>query len=859
MKLVTVPDWFTRIPGLRSLVKPLGSTSGGSTLTDKDKQVVVQIIQEFKDLSRRELDTWRQALQAIEAPKPNWQPLQDFYDYLDADGILGVSIELRLAATLGKKYMVYSKSSGKETIDKTNIFLHKEWFFNFMYEFLYTNFKKYTLAQLVDPVTMKWYYIPRRNYVPERNFIKTEAAGEKGIYADDPAFDRNPIIAVQSRNKYGILNDIIPNLIWLKNARQCWDEFAQKFGIHLVTATSNSRDKKELDRMEAMLKSLGEAATGVFPQGTEIKIHDSATKGDPYNVFLKSIELDLKVVTTRVLGGSMITMDGSSRSQAEVHERNLHHGLALFDKMLIQFVVNDYLMPVMAKFGYPFTDDDAFKFDESESLTFKEQWDILSGILDHYEVEDGYVAEKFNIPIIGKKQASSTTASANFNTANSAMAEALLAAGITLPNYTKPVCGHNHAPLVVADSLGFTGNILAELSDAMINAVWGGKPTFTLEVLKSIASHKAMLDALLEGWGERRMELTYSATDNRCLAAMEYNLFEFSRLKEKANVFALNQLLIDKEANNIRSFTDFRNKALTFLKNADENHLKTEYYHSVAVGQGASRYHQFMSEADLVTPYGQIQTAGDARVRLSHHVLDGKIISFKNGAPTIWVPFDIGCRCEILQYLDEVDKEKLYTSDKIYEAIGKKKGDKWTGNRAAEEAVFRANEMYVKELGLGDEINKLPYSIYGLKPYDEIKAEYDDLKLDKTITPDNIDELYTPEPGQSYMGFTDYLGRKLTLKQPVFDKHVTTPKHIAQGRHQLFAHLQDVLTNPDEVYYFQFNKGNYQHRYVKFYGNGALVVSTKLGSANVEVQTWFNMDNEAGVRRGYLLHKKSRI
>lgn len=835
-QVVQIPNWVRKVPILGGFMRPI---SAGGSLSGSDKDIILKIVKQFKDQSRKDIKQWRDAEEAFDHPEnPRTWQLQDLYDYLQPNAQLGTATDIRVAATLGKKYGVYSRATGTENPDKTKL-LQSEWFFHFVWNFLDTVFKGYTVAQLTNVETMEFSYPPRRNTIPQKNMVVFEVDGDIGVNYKEPPYDK-VVISCYHKNKKGIYNDIVCNLIWMKNARESWNEFAEKFGIAPITAETNKTDTKSLDRLEFLLKSLGEAATAIFPLGTKITIHDQASKGDPYNVFLKQIELDKADITKRLLGGTMLTDNGSSRSQGEVHER-VHESLSMFDRMLITFLVNGSLFKMLP---HLFGDDDEFKFDDSEKMGLADHWKIVKEMVEAgFGIDDiDWIAKKFKVPVTSFTKPTNTPP-ANFNKANNALAASLLAKGVTLPVYTAS-CGHNHRQLPVADS--FTGNLLSDLSDELINLVWDGKDTLITEVLKAITTHRSLLDGLMNSWSERMMDIAYDATDHHCLAAMEYNLFEFSRMKEKANVFALNEL-----KGTAKDFNDFRDQALPYLKNADVNHLRAEYNHTFAVGQGASRYHQFMSESDDI-PYGIIQTVGDDRVRPKHQVLDGKLVNFKENL-TIWFPFDIGCRCEILQHLGNVEQDKIVSSERMYELIGKKPGDKWTGNRGESEQVFKANEMYLKTNGLSEEINKLSFKNYKLQAYDSIKQDYPSVSLDETITRKNVQELFKAEKGKQYMGFTDYADRRMILKKTVFDDQVSK-----DNRHQLFAKLQDVLSEPDEVYYSSYGKGKFETRYVKYYNDTALVVPVTLGKTNVEVNAWYNMKDEAATRKGYLVHKKSR-
>ncbi|MCZ7391630.1 phage portal protein family protein, partial [Klebsiella pneumoniae] len=72
--------------------------------------------------------------------------------------------------------------------------------------------------------------------------------------------------------------------------QQTWAEFSEKFGIPLVTAETNKSEKKDLDRIEAMLNALGQSWSAIIPEGSTLTIHDVAGKSDPYNIWDRQIE-----------------------------------------------------------------------------------------------------------------------------------------------------------------------------------------------------------------------------------------------------------------------------------------------------------------------------------------------------------------------------------------------------------------------------------------------------------------------------------------------------------------------------------------------------------------------------------------
>ncbi|MBE9468985.1 MAG: DUF935 family protein [Bacteroidetes bacterium] len=370
----------------------------------KNNGIITQLISEFQDRSRSDIQKWRQAMQAAEDPEnPRWNLLQDLYDNLMTDGHLMANIQIRKSAVMGNRFFIMDKD-GKEN-DEVTQQIQTEWFYNIIEFLLDSIYRGYSVIELTDPILMRWKLIPHRNVCPQFERIYLEVMGTKFVTYSDPSFANN-IIALTSLNKFGILNDIIPQLIWKRNAQQTWADFSERFGIPLVTAETLETDTKKLNLIETMLRKLGQAAQAVLPEGTKITIHDSSTKGDPHNIFSEQIKITNSEISKRIVGGTMISDDGSSYSQSEVHERTLNDKIAEADRRIIEFTVNNKLIPLLRNYGIKFNDNERFVFDRSERLSLTEHWKIVSGILQNYDVDDEWISRSFNVPIIGKKQQS---------------------------------------------------------------------------------------------------------------------------------------------------------------------------------------------------------------------------------------------------------------------------------------------------------------------------------------------------------------------------------------------------------------------------------------------------------------------
>lgn len=841
-----VPKWVTALAGI-ALKSPTDKT--GKNRIGKDTVIIDKIVAEFADNAKKTMKMWTSGMLMTRHPDtPRWYMLQDIFEHLSIDPHYKSQAGILKGTILGNRFYIKGPD-GKEDKEKT-AFLKKKWFYNLVSHLIDSVIKGYTAVQLTDTEKMTFTLIPRRNIVPQKDFVLFKVSEETGVSLRDPAFANSIIYIKQEEEPMGILNDLIPQLIYKRHAEAAWAQFTERFGQPIPVAKTNKSDKKELDRLENMLKKLGQSMSAVLPEGTTFELIAPSGQSDPYNVFDKRIERANSEISKRILGGTMISDQGSSRSQSEVHERIMDDKISERYRRMIEFEVNEQLIPLLNFWGKGFELTDEFCFDRTQQLSLKEQADIIEIFSKIYEIPADWVSETFNIPITGVKQTASPVSDpANFKKAASGKALTLAAKGILLPTYNATSCCKHHSVYMAGQP---HEAILKALTDVILKYVWDGKDTLALQIEKALITGSLFRDALFESWGERRMSLTYDAVDHKALASMEYNLFHFSCAREKAGVFAMNEMLLNKEKNGIKTFNDFVKSIEPLTDSINKNWLQAEYNFSVAVGQNASRYQQFITDMQDVTDVVQYQTVGDKRVRTAHAALDGRLFSLKDTeARNLWPPNDWGCRCEMIQYLDDA-KGKITTGAEGVQLL------KWTDedkkkfgvNRGDIGQVFLQNQFYITDNGFADDVKAMKYSDYELQPLADLTG-YKNLKLDKSITADNVKELFVKEKGTDYMGFKDYLNRQLILKEKVFTEH-TADKYIKEDRHRIFPHIKDVIDSPDEVYLTEWKDGKFQTNYIKHYDGKSLLVNGTLGKNNVEINTWYEVKTDK-VRSGLLI------
>lgn len=371
------------------------------------KSLIVDLVKMTQLLTKKDIAKWRQAWQmaiTVENPKRNF--LYDIYDDNMMDNHLLGAIRNRKLKVIGKPFKIVDKKSGEENPELTQL-LKKRWFKKLLSLSLDSIYWGHSLIQLGDVVAdengLKFSdvkLVPRRHVAPETGMLLKNASDEAKKGIDYRKVFGDWIIEVyEDDTDLGLLNAVSHQCISKRNALAFWDAFSEIFGMPVRIGKTLSRDQKDIDKVAAMLESMGSAAYGVFPEGTEIQIVESA-KGDAFNVYDKRIERANSEMSKAILGVTMTMDNGSSRSQAVVHQ-DVTDEIASADAGFLADVINDSVFPILNKHGFGF-DNNRFEWDESYEYTPTEMLDVEKMLLEYYDIEPQYFIEKHNIPITAK-------------------------------------------------------------------------------------------------------------------------------------------------------------------------------------------------------------------------------------------------------------------------------------------------------------------------------------------------------------------------------------------------------------------------------------------------------------------------
>ena len=372
-------------------------------------KLTAQLMQQTDSLTKKDIETWRQAWQmAIAIDNPKRGVLYDIYTDCLVDLHLSGCVGQRKGKTLQKDFLLVG-TDGKKNEHITNLF-KKEWFLDFIDLALDSRFWGHSLIQLGDIVKDEYglrfngvELVPRKHVCPEYGVVLREPSDDpkNGISYREGDF-ANWCIEVGKPRDLGLLLKCAPACISKKNMLAFWDMFGEIFGAPMRVARTNTQDAKERSRIEQSLDKMGAAFWALFPEGTDIEIKESS-RGDAYNVYDKRVDRCNSELSKGVLMQTMTIDSGASLSQSETHLEIFEDVIAA-DARFISDVVNDKLLPLMIKHGFP-VNGLSFEWDNTATFIPAEQREMERMLLQYYDIDPQYFIDKYNVQITGVRKA----------------------------------------------------------------------------------------------------------------------------------------------------------------------------------------------------------------------------------------------------------------------------------------------------------------------------------------------------------------------------------------------------------------------------------------------------------------------
>lgn len=834
----------------------------------EQQTIIQQIVIRPPQRKTSDVGTWRNAMRA--ADNGRMKALYELFEDLLIDGVLSDAVDKRKDAICNSE-LTFLDKNGEEVTEITDLIDTLD-FEELLRSLMDVRFWGRAGVEFDFSDGFSVYQIPHKHINLNNQTILVNDTDDTGISYQG---DDNILVIGKSRD-YGLFIKTAPFAIWKRGGFGDYAQWLEIFGMPQRVGKYSSYDPQSRQLLEDALSRAGSAPWVVIPKESEVETVNntgSGSSGTSYNDFRKSCNEEILIT---VLGQTLTTVQGDkgARSLGDVH-KEVEEGKNKADMRFVQRVLNQYLLPVLEKRGYPVSGG-YFVFPESAEELSVSELVQLSKIID---IPVSYIHDKYSIPTADDNEPVAGASSRPSDTDNN---------GDTPEDNTTKSKKPRKAKLSFfanarAKEPGFSDHLIAlsdsnSINDRVISRI-DGDETFDIELYEYFYSQ--LFDAV-KSHIKLSGSFVYGQMDDAYKTAMEINLFHFSAAKTIAEITELNRLF--REA---ISFDEFYKEAIKVTDVFNKRWMQTEYQTALLVAESASNYWRLKEKVDIF-PYWKYTALMDGRTRESHANIHGVILPANDERwSKIMPPNGWNCRCRIKALMkNEVPEnygfdnarklvdEYLETSEwKSVEAQG------WATNRAETAEVFTQAQQYINKFPQkgGRFLDDLTAQKWGLETVPKLK---DKATTDAPVTKQTAKEIWSDHSEDGSIKFNLFNNRKVTLTKDNFDAHTTAKK---DDRTIYFDALKETLQAPDELWLNNekkidrsvfrkwiigdkkdtgiAKKLNYDNfNAIKFYKDEAIVANYRITNGELELRTWYRLYPKKKVwdkiRRGLFIKQK---
>ncbi len=339
----------------------LASKNDDSTNKQAKKRLTKGLSRNYVYRVELTLDKLKSAIDSAKMPdNPDRELLYTIYAQAVMDSHLAAQMRTAVFRVVQSDFFIGTK--GKPDEDKTEL-LRTKWFDDFISLAIDAEFWGHSLIEFGrlndDGRFESVQLIPRLNVRQEMGLVVAQYSDDTGFTYRDKASSLG-LIEIGTPYDLGVLELAAKEVIVKNYARTDWSQASEKYGMPLLKILTDSRDEKELDRMESQAASFGSNGYIIAAKDDDVDIVQ-APKSDFYKIYQENINL-CDAQLSKIINGQTGTSDEKAFvGSAEVHERILDN-YTQSRLRRVQHIVNNQLLPFLAEWGYPISPEDRFIF-----------------------------------------------------------------------------------------------------------------------------------------------------------------------------------------------------------------------------------------------------------------------------------------------------------------------------------------------------------------------------------------------------------------------------------------------------------------------------------------------------------------
>lgn len=363
-----------------------------------------ELVEQYVFKTRQDISKWRIAENAIKAVEfPMSYLLYNLYDDIMNDTTVTSQIENRTLEAISANFNLRPKG-GDIDVELTEELQNAEFINEIIRQIVYTRFFGHSVIELDwDNTTgennLKTTLIPRQNIIAKKGwFHKNYQDAEKINYRELQEYG-TWILEFGKNDDLGLLNKIVPHVLFKKFAQSCWSELCEIYGIPPRVMKTDTQDPQALARGKKMMQQMGTAAWFIIDSTEEFQWAQGVqTNGDVYNNLIRLCTNEISIA----LNGAVLGQDTQNGSYGKERAgQDTLKKLVMADMAMVEMYMNTRVMPALARIGVV-PEGYVFQYEIAEDT--EELWKMTVQALNHFTVDPEWVKDKFGIKITGERE-----------------------------------------------------------------------------------------------------------------------------------------------------------------------------------------------------------------------------------------------------------------------------------------------------------------------------------------------------------------------------------------------------------------------------------------------------------------------
>lgn len=633
------------------------ATKKETTTNNPARQTIEMMVLRPGRIQSEDISSWVNAVNNAKAGRRTM--LYNLYENVMADTILADAIDKRVNAITNAE--IAFLKDGKSVEDMEDIIDTPE-FEELIREIILAKAWGKSVIDVSFNPEFKIFSVPRKHIRidkmdrPLKERKRYILARENDITGYD--YEKDPyIIECGKDDDLGFIFRAAPYVIYKRGGFGDWAQFAEIFGMPFLIGKYNGHDPQAKERLFEALSSIGSNPRAAMPKESELEViaNNSSGSNTLYKDFKDACNQEILIA---VLGNLMTTLDGSSRSQSEVHQETQQE-IAKSDRRYVQRILNRKLLPLLIKRGYPVAGG-FFSFpDQGESITTKERLDMALRVKkEGIPVDDDYIYEITGIPKAQKQPDKEPDPAKPKDPDDPKPAdkdpkpESQKKKGLRDFFALAPATGSgaNREDIWTSLRRFITGKVelsddysinISKLFQEALNEIYGGDAPLVnprlFEITNGAIQQAFKVEFGKEGadWGKGNAGFIDEFRNNGAV---------FAAFKNHQQTKDLIALLTD-ESGNTRSFSQFKKLALQVSEKYNVNWLKTEYNTAVRSARSAINFRKYL-ENEHIYPNLEYMESMASHKREKHLAYVGTVLPIRHEWwGTHMPPSDWNCQC----------------------------------------------------------------------------------------------------------------------------------------------------------------------------------------------------------------------